>query len=357
MKKTLHEIPVITLKKIVHKRQEQLFVLFKYYDPFITKLRALPHFKWSKTHRGWYTNFSSENIAFIKKTFPQTIIKLDASIYSATNLRLIKKEQNISEENKKIIALYTKYLKGKRYSESTIKTYGTFISDFINYIANKSLNELTNKDVELFIEDVFVPKKMSISSQRQLISAIKLFKLFYPECNINEVQLQRPKKSKLLPTVLSKEEVIELIRCTKNLKHRAVIAMIYSAGLRISELIHLQLSHIDIDRRQVLIKNSKGRRDRTVILAESVIPLVLNYITSYTPKKYFVEGQQIGKPYAAESVRSFLNQSTKAAKITKKVTPHTLRHSYATHLLESGIDLRYIQELLGHLPHEIKRIA
>ena len=222
MQKKSQELPVITLKKIIHRRQEQLFVLFKYYDPFIVVLRKNPDFKWSQTQRGWYTNFSSDNIAFVKKTFQKTTIKLDVSIYAETNPRFIKKERTLSTENKKIISLFIKYLKGKRYSESTIKTYGTFIADFINYIANKPLNELTNKDVELFIEDVFVPKKMSISSQRQLISAIKLFKQFYPECAITEIQLQRPKKSKLLPTVLSQEEILHIIQ---NIIQRRVITL------------------------------------------------------------------------------------------------------------------------------------
>ncbi len=128
--------------------------------------------------------------------------------------------------------------------------------------------------------------------------------------------------------------------------------MIYSAGLRISELLSLQLAHIDVDRRQILVKNSKGRKDRNVILAESIIPLMNNYLMSYRPDRYFVEGKPY-QQYSAESIRAFLHRVSKLANITKNVTPHTLRHSYATHLLENGIDLRYIQELLGHSPREI----
>ncbi len=152
---------------------------------------------------------------------------------------------------------------------------------------------------------------------------------------------------KSLPLVLSKEEVIDLIRHTQNLKHRALITMIYSAGLRISELLNLKISDIDVDRRQLIVRQGKGRKDRMIVLADSFLPLFNNYYLTYQPKEFFIEGEA-GKKYSAESVRAIIRRGCKRAGIKKRVTPHTLRHSYATHLLESGVDLRYIQELLGH---------
>lgn len=313
-------------------------------------------YQWSQTLKGWYTKFSPENLLLLKDHLKNDVqFEIDTSIYQNIYVKPAPKKRVISDENKQIIYLYTKYLKGKRYSESTIKTYFTFIADFFDYIQEIPIENISNRTVELFIEDVFIPKKYSISSHRQFISAIKLFSAFYPECKIDELKLQRPKRSKILPTVLSKEEIIDLLRATKNLKHRAVLAMIYSAGLRISELINLELRHIDVDRRQIIVKNSKGRRDRNIILAESFIPLMLNYFNSYKPERYFVEGKA-GAKYSSESVRAFLHRSSRAASITKRVTPHTLRHSYATHLLENGIDLRYIQELLGHAKPETTMI-
>jgi site-specific recombinase XerD len=356
MKNLSETLPTILLKKVIHRGQLQLLLVFKYHPLLITSIKNIKGYTWSKTLRGWYTEFSTENLTILKDTLKNKVtFTIDASIYKPITLKIPREKRVITDANKNIIRLYTKYLQGKRYSESTVKTYFTFIADFFHYIKDKPIVELNNRDVELFIEDVFVPRKMSISSQRQLISAIKLFKAFYPECQIEEVKLTRPKKSKILPTVLSKEEIIDLLRYTKNLKHRAILAMIYSAGLRISELLNLELHHIDIDRRQIIVKNSKGRRDRIVILAESFIPLLLNYINSYNPKKYFVEGVDDEK-YSAESIRSFLRKSCINANITKRVTPHTLRHSYATHLLENGIDLRYIQELLGHAKPETTMI-
>lgn len=356
MKKSTTKLPVILLKKVNHKNEVRLALYFKYNDSFIAIIRNLDGYLWSKTLRAWHTKFSPENIQKLKDAFFEKVVfSVDTSVYNPIKLKTVRETRVISDQNKDLIRLFVKYLHGKRYSESTIKTYFTFVADFFHYMKDKPVVDFCNKDVELFIEDVFVPKKMSISSQRQLISAIKLFKAFYPECKIEEIKLTRPRKSKLLPTVLSKEQIIDLLRCTKNLKHRAILAMIYSAGLRISELLNLKLQDIDIDRRQILVKNSKGRRDRVIILAESFIPLLLNYVNSYTPKLYFVEGPTEEK-YSAESIRAFLRKSCLAANIKKNVTPHTLRHSYATHLLENGIDLRYIQELLGHAKPETTMI-
>lgn len=350
------KLPLIVLKKIEHKKSIRLVLFFTYNQPFITILKNTGSYLWSKTLNAWHTDFSAENIDILKVAFKdKAFFKIDSTMNDKISVKLVREERIISEENKQVIRQFVKYLYGKRYSESTVKTYFTFVADFFHYIKNKPIADFCNRDVELFIEDVFVPKKMSISSQRQLISAIKLFKEFYPACNIEHLKLTRPKKSIILPTVLSKEQVIDLIRYTKNLKHRAILAMIYSAGLRISELLHLKLSEIDVDRRQILVKNSKGRKDRIVILAESFIPLLMNYVTSYNPKTYFVEGTE-GNNYSAESIRAFLKRSCAIAKINKRVTPHTLRHSYATHLLENGIDLRYIQELLGHAKPETTMI-
>jgi site-specific recombinase XerD len=348
--------PTILLKKVAHRDDVQLLVLFDFNRILIDQIKELQGYKWSKTLRGWYTTFTPNNVAILKdKLKNEVIFKLHSSIYQTVTVKTKRPQRNISDKNTLVLNLYVKYLQGKRYSESTIKTYATFIADFFDYLKDTDLVTLTNKNVELFIEDVFIPRKYSISSQRQFISAVKLFKAFYPECKIDEIELKRPKRSKLLPLVLSKEEIIDLLRYTKNLKHRAALAMIYSAGLRISELLNLQLNHIDVDRRQIIVKNSKGRRDRNIILAESFIPLLLNYLNSYNPTLFFIEGKP-GEKYSAESVRSFLKRSCEYAKITKRVTPHTLRHSYATHLLENGIDIRYIQELLGHAKPETTMI-
>ena len=349
-------LPTIIVKRAVINQKDSILLYFKYNDQLLLIIRNSKKFKWSATRRCWHGKFNEENLKIVRYSLGKiTAIKEDASLYKTPNFRTIRGERNLSTKNKEVLELFIKYLYGKRYEKSTVDTYTVFIADFLNYIKDKPLDTLTNKDVELFIEDVFIPKKYSISTHRQFISAIKLFKLFYPESKIEEPELVRPKKSKILPTVVSHQEILEILRCTKNLKHRAILALIYSCGLRVGELINLELKHIDIQRNQLAIKNSKGRKDRYVNMAISLKPLLHNYLRTYNPTKYFAEGKPSEK-YTASSIRAFLRKSCKLAGITKSITPHTLRHSYATHLLENGTDIRLIQTLLGHSKPETTMI-
>jgi len=266
-----------------------------------------------------------------------------------------KHKFDFNPEQRRILNGFYLYLKGKRYSDRTVEIYSFSVADFIAFHSSKVIETLTNRDVELYIEAVYIKHSYSVSKQRQLVSALKLFKKYYPTIEMDDMELVRPKRDRHLPTILSGEEIIELIRVTKNLKHRIIIALLYSCGLRISELLNLKMHHIDISRQQLIVKNSKGRKDRYVILAQTILPLLNNYLNTYKPINYVIEGQK-GGIYSAESVRHFLRRSCKAARIVKRVTPHTLRHSYATHLLENGTDIRYIQALLGHAKPETTMI-
>ena len=351
----INNTPVLTLRKVVHREQIVLSVSFAINFSIKEIIKNIDGFKFSRTLRAWIAPFSFEIIEILKSKLKNLVIFIEDNSLTRPTSWAIRTKRQISEKNKNIIRDYVKYLRGKRLSESTVSVYFSFIADFVDYTKNKELNELTNRDVELFIEDVFLARKMSISSQRQFISAMKHFAVFNPECSINELELVRPKKDRYLPTVLSQEEVVDLIRTCKNLKHRAIITLLYSSGLRIGELLNLKLKDIDIDRSQIYVNNGKGRKDRYVQLAKSFLPLLKNYFMTYRPEIYFVEG--VGKAkYTASSVRKFLHRATKEAGITKKVTPHTLRHCYATHMLENGIGIRHIQSLLGHTKPETTMI-
>lgn len=253
----------------------------------------------------------------------------------------------LNEEKTIVYRHFLEFLKGKRFSDSTIATYSGFILEFLRFTGQKPVNELNENDVSHYIEWAVSTLNYAISTHRQMVSGLKHFAYFYPACSINTDKIYMPKKEKKLPAVLSIEEVLLLLRSTKNLKHRIVIAMLYGSGLRVGEIIDLKLIDFDFKRKQLHIKNGKGRKDRYTTIAESLFPLLKNYHNTYKPKIFFIENPKGGK-YSPQSIRTFLKKNAKEARITKIVTPHTLRHSYATHMLEQGIDIRYIQELLGH---------
>jgi len=354
----MNELPIITLNRIRHRNDNQIGIQFDYDKHLkeITKysLKAT----WSASLSTWYIQNNPKNLKHIFSVFNKIAFLDSKAFFKKTPKKsklYVKRVRVLTAENKTLLNSFYTYLKGKRYSISSIKTYTFFVADFIEYHNSRTIESLTKRDVELFVENSFVKRGYSISTHRQFVSAIKQFIIFYPETGISNLELTRPKKSIILPTVLSQEEMIAIIQCTKNLKHRAILALIYSAGLRISELINLKLTDFQIQRKQIHLRNGKGRKDRYVTLADSFLPLLNNYLSTYKPKIYFVEGFT-GNVYSASSVRKFLTRSCKAANIYRRITPHTLRHSYATHLLESGVGLRHIQELLGHAKPETTMI-
>ena len=189
-------------------------------------------------------------------------------------------------------------------------------------------------------------KKCSRSYQNQSINAIKLYLEQVPGLDKQRFELQRPKKTFKLPEVLSAEQVARILKATHNIKHKAILTTLYSAGLRM-ELLSLKVADIDSEHMRIWIKEGRGCKDRLTTLSPYLLKLLRIYYLQYRPKTYLFEGAK-GKSYSSTSVRKVLYRSTQAAGIRKKIKPHTLRHSFATHLLEQGTNLRYIQTLPGH---------
>jgi integrase/recombinase XerD len=243
---------------------------------------------------------------------------------------------------------FKKHLMSKRYSENTIKTYSDALSLFLRFFHSKPIIDIDNEDLIRFNNEYILEQKLSSSFQNQVVNAIKLFFSVRKGKKLDPDLVHRPRRAKALPNVLSKEEVKSILEAHNNLKHKVMLSLIYSCGLRCGELIALEPHHIDSKRNIVLIKNSKGKKDRIVPLSPKILELLREYYKIHKPKNYLFEGQTAGMPYDARSLQLVLKQSLKKIGISKPVTLHWLRHSYATHLLENGTDLRYIQELLGH---------
>lgn len=359
--------PVIALRPLLHKKQNHISIGFKYNDTIKTYIKAFEGVKWSTTHKTFYVPYSKEQLHKLF-TYLQTggyYVDYSGMTFTEKPLNSSKQKVNplskadlykaLSKEQQLCLTNYVKHLRGLRLSESTVSTYGYFILRFLYYTKHIEIANLKTHDITLFMEDVIAKEHYSISSHRQCVSAFKHLTLQINLVGFDASTFERPKKSQYLPTVLSKEAIIRLLQVTKNLKHRAILGLLYSGGLRIGELLNMTLKDLDFERSQIHIRQSKGRKDRFVMMSEVLKPLLYNYISTYAPKHYVIEGRD-DKPYRPESIRAFLKRSCKLAGIKKTVTPHTLRHSYATHMLENGVDLRYIQALLGHAKPETTMI-
>ena len=190
--------------------------------------------------------------------------------------------------------------------------------------------------------------KLSASYQNQIVNGVKLFFQTIEQSKLKVDLVHRPRREHKLPNVLSKEEVKEILNALGNLKHRTMLSLIYSCGLRRSELLNLKPADIDSKRNIIIIRQSKGKKDRIVPLSEKILLMLREYYVAYKPKEWLFEGQTIREKYSEKSLESVLKNALAKTKIKKPVSLHWLRHSYATHLMESGTDLRYIQNLLGH---------
>jgi integrase/recombinase XerD len=313
---------------ITHRKEKRIAVYFEKDIYLIARIKLINGSRWSQTLGVWHLPDTDEN----RKRFG--IQLLAYSFPSAEGMAQIEK--------------FKQWLRSKRYSESTLTTYSEALKSFLVFYREKPVTEITNEDVIVYNNEYILKKNLSASYQNQTVNAIKLFFKTIRETKIEVDKIHRPKRSKVLPNVLSKEEVKLILNAHTNLKHKMMLSLIYSCGLRCGELLTLKPVHIDSKRNIVMLKNAKGKKDRITPLSPKILEMLRDYYKEYKPTHYLFEGQKTGMPYDARSLQLILKQALHKAKITKPATLHWLRHSYATHLLESGTDLRYIQELLGH---------
>ncbi len=316
-----------TAKIIKHRGNQRIAVYFEKNTELIARIKKLEGSRWSQTLSVWHLPDTEEN---------RIKFKLPLVVSSVPN-----------EEGIAALSKFKNYLRSKRYSDSTIATYSEAMKSFLVFYRAKFIADITNEDVIVYNNEYILKNDLSASYQNQTINALKLFFKIINHSKMDVAALHRPKNAKTLPNVLSKEETFRLIEVTTNLKHKALLALIYSSGLRISEAINMKITDIDSQRMLIHVKNAKGKKDRYTLLSTKVLGLLKEYYTIYKPTKFLFEGQ-FGEQYSSRSAQAVLHQSARKAEIKKRISLHTLRHSFATHLLESGTDLRYIQDLLGH---------
>jgi len=321
--------------------------IFGYNPPLTQAIKNITYSNWDANNKWWSVPFSDKILDKIK------------AIATTHNLHIQYEEETSSQTKKARLTpfdipnyrhtpeCFILKMKELRYGDHTIHTYDSLFEEFINYYYRFDIDKIDELMIISFLRYLVIERKVSVSYQNQSINAIK----FYYERVLGGQRkvylVDRPRSEKTLPVVLSEDEISSIIRATTNLKHKTILMTIYSAGLRISEAINLRIKDIDSDRMQILVEQSKGKKDRYTLLSSKTLEIMRQYFQIYKPKIWLFEGQK-GEQYSDRSIQAILKASVSKTSIRKRVTVHTLRHSFATHLLENGTDLRYIQTLLGH---------
>ncbi len=342
----MQALPTVVLDHAIHRSQA---IITLYFDRDYGVMREIGHkinAVWSQSRRVWYVPYLAYKL--------ETLIEL-LEHYAIVDASRLDRERRIHSnmgdivlptEMEDQISRFRKWLQTKRYSDATVVTYSSLVVFFCKYLVRKKCTVLTPMIVPRFNYEFIVQPRKSIAYQNQAINAIKQY---FEYCGIPlEIgDIQRPKREKKLPVVLSMDEVRRIIECTFNLRHKTLLCLTYSGGFRLGEALQLKLCDIDSDRMLIHIRSAKGRKDRYTLLSRKALLLMREYYQVYTPKVYLFEGPN-GESYSPRSVQNVVKSAVARAGINKHVTPHSLRHSFATHLLENGTDLRYIQNLLGH---------
>ena len=333
--------PEIILQTGYQKGTKVVWIRFKYNHTLIQIIKHIPNCRWHQFKRAWYIPAKYFDLFNFEKML------INQANINSTDVSDLEKGIPEKKDTRKIPVDYLRLLQQKRYSKSTIKAYTTYFNQFQEYFTNQDLDSISVEQINSYITGLINYQNISPSQQNQRINAIK----FYYEKVLGRekayYKVERPRKERKLPTILTKGEVHLLLNQLDNLKHKCILTTIYSAGLRRSELINLKVEDIDSKRKLIKIRAAKGKKDRYTLLSDKLIKLLRLYYRAYWPREWLFEGQNGGQ-YSATSVAKIVKAAVNKAGIHKHVTPHSLRHSFATHLLEQGTNLRYIQEILGH---------
>lgn len=344
----------ITLKHLMVDQQKMIGLQF-YPDKVIQALiKELPNPRWSNQYGMVYIVNTKRNLDLIFNKFKGV---------AWINTNTFFKDKPLSNDNKAIDINYYRNrensdnfrfcpdtyllkLELKKYAPNTVRAYVNAFEIFINYHKTKPLIEINENDIRQYLQ-YMINNNKSDSAINIAVNSIKFYFEIVLDMPNRFYQIERPRKKEKLPVVISKQEVKSMIDLTTNIKHRAIISLLYSSGMRRGELLNLKLTDIDSKRMLIKIHDAKGGKSRITLLSKNILDELRTYFKEYHPKTYLFEGQKGGK-YGANSTLKLVKMAAKRANIETEVTPHVLRHSFATHLIESGTSIRFIQQLLGH---------
>ncbi|MGG9963195.1 tyrosine-type recombinase/integrase [Ferruginibacter sp. SUN106] len=364
-------MPVLTLKAIVHRRQECIAIYFANDKALQAAIRKLPAVKWSQANTCWYVPLSEGNYEAIvqtavnKATVDNTHLKaylqkrkgiaatLTPSQLPSVPAKIVlplSPAYRLCTENIQALEQLIQQLQLKAYSASTMRTYRNEFLQLLQLLQTKPVNNLTAADIKRYMVYAMEKEGISENTAHSRLNALK----FYFEQVLGREKffwdIPRPKKPQLLPKLLNEEEIRQLFNALANKKHKAMLFTVYSAGLRVSEIAALKIADIDSKRMQLFISRAKGKKDRYVNLSPVLLDILRNYFTTYKPApvRYLFESEQTGQAYPTRTIQQIFTNAKNKAGIKKEVGIHSLRHSFATHLLDKGTDIKYIKELLGH---------
>lgn len=350
----MEKLPKITLRHYLIRDEKCIGLLFYPHKVIEALIKGLPNVGWNEEHQVVFVKNSHEILNTIYETF-RGVAWIDGR-YFFKNKPVKPREGNygdISWVENRILKSgyqccpkeYLQKLELKKYSNNTIRTYVRCFEQYLNFFSESPI-KLDETHIREYLS-VLAKRGSSSSYLNQMVNAIKFYYEIVLDMPNRFYEIERPLKEYKLPKVLSKEEVFAIIENTANIKHRCIVELLYSAGLRRAELLNLKIADISSGRMVIRIDAGKGKKDRYSLLSQGVLNNLRAYFKQWRPKKYLFEGPE-GRQYSGTSVESIVKNSAKKANINRSVSPHMLRHSFATHLLENGTDIRNIQVLLGH---------
>ncbi len=367
----------VVLKPFVHRNAEVIGIAAPYVRELDLAIRKLKGVKWSSTNKLWYVPLCKGSHVQIRTalqplaTIDEAALKAYLQKRKAVGAATVQAQAitgdsgnmnrpvkplaatvvwNISAENNKALAHFIEQLKLKAYSASTLKTYRNEFLQLLQVLKKKPVNDLMPDDLRRYFVYCFEKLKLSENTLHSRINAIK----FYFEQVMHREkffwEIPRPKKELQNPKFFNQDEITAIIKSVGNLKHRTMLMLAYSAGLRVSEVVALKCRQIDSQRRCVFVEQAKGKKDRVVALSPVLLVVLREYWKAYRPDKsgFLFEGQAKGEPYTTRSLQLVLAVAKRKAGVIKPGSIHSLRHSFATHLLDKGTDVTMIMKLLGH---------
>ena len=351
----LPELPVVRLQPLEHEGKTLIQISFPFNEPIHRVLKCSSCCQWLQEPRCFAVGTDATSLHQLLDDVQATAQVWLSNTMHIRDMGILRRlwEQTYEKDTGYITCPlpFLEKLFLLNYSLSTIRTYHSLLLRFLNGHRGQGLeaiNGFATQEINEYHRGMVQSQKYSFSLINQSINAVKFyFHRVLGRHTLDLSQIERPEKPSKLPAVLSKEEVKRILQATDNLKHRCMLQLLYAGGLRIGEVINLKLTDVQSGRNMLLIRGGKGKKDRTTLLSQKLLESLRAYYKQYRPKVWLFEGQTGGQ-YTVESLRNVFRAAREKAGIKVKATPHTLRHSFATHLLEQGTDLRYIQTLLGH---------